>query len=137
MGYCRGGGMDNDIGVYTSLAVVFGLLRRRCLSPSVRPRSVVCVCVVVSWFFSIPLLRRWRPMRAWVWIGCLVTCASLVLACCTCRTFFRAPNIPLALLACACLFGVACTHTMLLGAVLAASSCVSVFSLLHSVSVPV
>ena len=33
----------------------------------------------------------------------------------------RAPGIPLALLACACFVAAACTHTMLLSAVLAAS----------------
>ena len=89
MGYCGGGGMDDDIGVYTSLAVVSTLLRRWCLSPSVRPPSVVCVCVAVSWFFSIPLVRRWRPMRAWVWIGCLVTKQRGERVRCRCLACFR------------------------------------------------
>ena len=99
VGHCGGGGTDDDVA-----------------AAAVSP-NVVCVCVVVSRFFSIPLARPWRPMRAWVGIGCLVTrsqgvVALLALACRIPRSCLWAPGIPLGLLVCACFFAVACTHTI-------------------------
>ena len=59
--YCRGGRIDDDIGMCTSLAVVGVYVARAAVSPNVVP-----VCVTVSWCFSIPLVQPWRCMeRGW------------------------------------------------------------------------
>ena len=73
-GHCEGGGIDDDIGECTSLAMVGVYVAAAAMSP-----NVVCVCVAVSWFFSIPLVRRWRPMRVWLGMECLVTRRSCTL----------------------------------------------------------
>ena len=49
VGCCGGGGLDDDM--YTSLAVMGVCVPAAAVSP-----NVVCVCVAVCWFFSIPLV---------------------------------------------------------------------------------
>ena len=63
---CGSGGCDYDIRTYTSLAVVSTLRRQQYLLGA---PSVASVCVAVSRLSSIPRVRRWRPLRARLWIG--------------------------------------------------------------------
>ena len=53
MGYCGGGGTDDDIGLCTSLEVVGVCVAAAAVFP-----NMVGACVAVSWFFSTPLVRR-------------------------------------------------------------------------------
>ena len=62
---CGVGGRNDDM--RTWLAVVGVCVVAAAVSP-----NVACACVAVSWFFSLPLVRRWGPMRACVGVGCLV-----------------------------------------------------------------
>ena len=83
--------------------LVYALLRRGCL--------LTCLlCVAGSGFFSIPLVRRWRPMRAWRVSGLFVPSHG-ERVCCRCGCLW-APGISLALVVCAFFFAVACTHTI-------------------------
>ena len=66
VGCCRGGGCDNDMCNYASLAV--GPMLRRQRYP-LGPLSALFVSVAVSRFISIPLVRRWRPTKVWLWTG--------------------------------------------------------------------
>ena len=103
VGCLGGGGLDDDM--RTSLAVVVV-----CIVAAAVPPRVACACVAVSWFFSIPLVRRWRHIREWrAWHLVVWSHGERVRCCCRC---LWAAGIPLALLVCARLFAVACTHTM-------------------------
>ena len=113
---CGGGGLNNDM--RSSLAVV-GV----CVVAAAVSSIVACGRVAVSWYFSIPLVLRWRPMRAWRAWGLVVRSHAQRVPCCCCCLW--APGIPLALLVCACfLRWHALIPSIHLSAVLVASSCV-------------
>ena len=103
VGCCGVDGLDDDM--RTLFAVVAVCVAGAAVSP-----IVACVCVAVWWLFSILLVRRWRPMRAWRARALVVWSLGQRVRCC-CRCLW-APGIPLALLVCAFLFAVACTHTI-------------------------
>ena len=100
---CWGRGLYDDM--RTSLAVVGVCVVAAAVSP-----NVACACVAVLWFFSIPLVRCWRPLGASCAWG-LVVWSHGERVRCRCRCLW-APGIPLALLVCSCFLPVACTHTI-------------------------